>query len=142
MTVSTAITIIICAVTVEIITLIFEYVRAEKINLKYIENQDKEELIQMMKISFIRSDIEMIELEVPKIYTNMFYRIYFFVYTTDDIIDDNRFRIQSNFHLSYENLGIENERIKYCCTISDYENRKIGLIERIKNKYKIVRRIW
>ena len=128
---------IICSVTLAIIFLLLAYFKTEVINLKEIENQDKEEMLKLMKISFITIDIDMDRLEIPKIYNNIYYRVYFFIYTTEDIIEDNINRIQGNLHLYYEKIDMINERTQYCCTISDYNDKGIELLERMQSKYKM-----
>ena len=129
---------IICSVTIAIIFLLLDYFRSEIINLGEIENQDKEEMLKLMKISFINNNIDMDRLEIPKIYNNIYYRIYFLVHTTEDVIEDNRNKIQSNMmHLSYEKLGIVEEKTEYCCTISNYNNTGIELLDRMQDKYRM-----
>ena len=127
---------IICGVTAVIIFLIIRYFRKEVIYLVNIENLDKEEMIELMKISFIRNQIDMEKMEIPKIYNSMFYRIFFTVHCLEDLIEYNSGKIQSNLHLSFDIINDEKDKIEYCCTVSDYSNKEIELLERIHDKYK------
>ena len=130
---------IICSIVLIILFFIYKRFKKEVIYLYQIENLDKEEIIELMKISFIRNQIDMEKMEIPKIYNSMFYRIFFTVHCLEDLIDYNSGKIQSNLHLSFDKLNDSDGKIEYCCTISDYSNCEIDLLERIHEKYKIRR---
>ena len=103
------------------------------------KNIDKEELLKLMNISHIRESIEIEKIETPKIYNNIFYRVYFIVDTTDDVINDSMNELQSNLHLLFERKGFIDRKTEYCCTISNYDNR-IYFLDRMRHKYKQVER--
>ena len=119
-----------------VIFLLFKYVRTEVVYLDAIEIPDKEELLN---ISYIRESIEIEKIETPKIYNNIFYRVYFIVDTTDDVINDSMNELQSNLHLLFERKGFIDRKTEYCCTISNYDNR-IYFLDRMRHKYKQVER--
>lgn len=127
---------IICLIAIAVIYFVYKRFGKEVILLSQIENLDKEEIIELMKISFIRNQIDMERMEIPKIYNSMFYRIFFTVQGLEDLIDYSSGKIQSNLHVSFDKLGDDKGKIEYCCTISDYDNNEIDLLERIHEKYK------
>ena len=127
---------IIIGVLVAIILLLKNYFKNEEIELSEIEEEDKRDMITLMGLDFIKETIEIQKIEIPKVYNNIFYRVYFSIYTHEDLIANDPSRFQSNaLHLSFEKLGITEETIEYSCTISSYEKTGNALIKTIHDKY-------
>ena len=122
------------------IYLLTKYTKNEVVYLDTIENPDKEMLLKLMNIGNIREKIDIEKIETPKVYNNIFYKIYFGVHSTEDVINDSMNQVQNNLHIGFERIGTINRRTEYCCTISDYDNRIYDL-DRLRNKYKQVERI-
>ena len=112
-------------------------VRENKIiDLDDIEPQDNEEILQLLNLGAIREEIDIRQLEIPKIHNNIFYKINFIVHSTDDVIQENIDKIQSDtMHLSFEKTSLLEYAIEYSCILSDYNNKGIELLERISYKY-------
>ena len=129
--------VIVLIVIVIIVLIMIRYMADRVVNLSKMETQDKEEMIQLMKIKFIRRKITIERMEYPRISNNILYRIYFTVKTTENIIENNLDKVQSNFHLEFENLGVNNDdEIEYCCIIAAYNGNEIEFLEGIKYKYR------
>ena len=117
--------------------IIIRYMADRVVNLNKMQTQDKEEMIQLMRIKFIRRKINIERMEYPRISNNILYRIYFTIKTKENIIENNLDKVQSNFHLEFENLGVNNNgEIEYCCTIAAYNGNEIEFLEGIKYKYR------
>lgn len=133
-------TLIVIAIVI-VILLVGKYfldkVRENKIiDLDDIEPQDNEEILQLLNLGAIREEIDIQQLEIPKIHNNIFYKINFIVHSTDDVIQENIDKIQSDtMHLSFEKTSLLEYAIEYSCILSDYNNKGIELLERISYKY-------
>ena len=68
----------------------------------------------------------------------IYYKIFFIIYSIEDLIQYNASNIQTNFHMSFDMIEEVGNRTKYCCTISDYADKPIELLERMRDKYKEV----
>ena len=127
---------ILIAAIVAIVLVLKKYLGYEIVDLEDIEEEDEKDMLTLMGLDFIKRTIEISRIEIPKVYNNIFYKVYFSIFTDEDIISNNPTRFMSNaLHLSFEKVGRTEQTVDYCCTISSYEKSGIALIRSINAKY-------
>ena len=121
---------------------IFKLFGNDTISLNGIKLAEEEEILKLLKLNKIENDITLERMEVPRLCKNIYYRIFFTVFSDEDLITGtNEHKIQSNEYLLYEKINDEIEGvIKYKCTISD-SGFKIDQLEKIRDKYLVDKKI-
>lgn len=98
------------------------------INISNINDLEKKEIINIIGLNDCDDEIILEYLEVPKIYKDIYYKIYFRV-LKDDVI--NELNINTSLYLEYDKVS-EN---KYNCIVSN-QGKSIEILEQIINKYE------
>lgn len=88
----------------------------------------KKEIIKIIGLNDLYDEITLEKLEVPKIYKDIYYKIYFWV-LKDDVI--NELNTNTNLYIDYNKISDS----KYSCIISN-QGKSIEILEQIINKYK------
>lgn len=116
--------IIICAICF----LLYNTFSNKIINISNINDFEKKEIIKIIGLNDLYDEITLEKLEVPKIYKDIYYKIYFWV-LKDDVI--NELNTNTNLYIDYNKISDS----KYSCIISN-QGKSIEILEQIINKYK------
>ena len=106
----------------------------ETANLDFIESKDRKEILELLKLPYKEDEVELVKIETPKIHNNIFYKIYFLVNSDNEELNENFNEVPNQLHVTFEKKGETENKILYCCTISDYENN-IYSLDKICYKY-------
>ena len=99
-------------------------------DLKNISEKQKENIITILNCNEISNEIELIEMQVPKVYKDIYYEIYF--KTNNKSIKDyiSADRNDSIYGIDLKELNDNN----YCCNIYRKDDKSIDILETIINK--------
>ena len=115
-------------ITVFIVFYIFIFCyfgNSKNVDLKSINDTTKEEIISLLNLQDIENNIELIKLEKPSTYRDIYYKIYF-------SCDENIENIENlEKHDSYEIELAKDETNSYVCTIYKINGNSIELLENL-----------
>lgn len=98
-------------------------------DLKNISEKQKENIITILNCNEISNEIELIEMQVPKVYKDIYYEIYF--KTNNKSIKDYILKNENDLYgIDLKELNDNN----YCCNIYRKDDKSIDILEAIINK--------
>ena len=112
---------IICAMP--FILLFCSFRSDEVIDLSNIDVTSKEEIIELMSLSDIANDVQLLRLQRPTIYRDIYYEIYFS--SNNSNVLENLTENDENYHRQIINIDDK----EYCCTISKNDDSTIELLD-------------
>lgn len=98
------------------------------INISNIDDTEKEEIISIIGLDDLYDEINLEKIIVPKVYKDIYYKIYFNMPNDSAMNDIN---LNTNFYNDLDKLSDN----KYSCTVSKY-GKSIDILEKIIDKYE------
>lgn len=130
-----AITVVLTLIMIPILTgiwTLYNLIGTDNVRLKDITKEDKNELINMLNLKIDIDNIEFEKLETPKVYKDIYYKLYFSIKPKDEkSIKKNKY----DREVTFKEIKKDNNKIKYTCTISLDRGPCIEILETIMNKY-------
>ncbi len=126
--------IIICLVP--IVFLFFVASGNESADLNNVEDITKEEIIELMNLEDISNDVNLIKVENPDLYRDIYYKIYFSINNTESLNNNINNSILEEIAKDDDVYGRDFENInnnEYCCTIYRLDD---GIIDLLENLFK------
>lgn len=103
------------------------------VRLKTITNEDKTIIIDLMNLSDAANRISIEKIETPKIYKDIYYKVYFEI-NKDQTYIKNTSSINNGIYTDFKKIKTKNDKEKYSCTISAFGN--LETLDNIMKKYK------
>ncbi len=101
-----------------------------EIDLRNIDNENREEIIELMGLSDMSNDIELIKAERPTVYRDIYYKIYFYC-------DNDKVLQKKENNDVYGRDFIDVKDNEYSCTIYRLDDGQIDLLENLFEKIKM-----
>lgn len=116
---------VICAIP--FMLLFWSFGNDEIVDLSNIDATSKEEIIELISLSDIANDVQLLRLQRPTVYRDIYYEIYFS--SNNSNLIENLTENDDKYHRQIINID-DNE---YCCTISKNDD---SMIEILDNMFK------
>lgn len=103
------------------------------VDLSNIDNTTREEIIEVMNLSDISNDIKLIKAEMPTVYRDVYYEIYFSLNNNEDNKVNNMLGAKNDsdgYGRDFKNI----QDNKYSCTIYRLDDGQIDLLENLFKK--------